>query len=238
MARALSKCGYCSRSRARELVSSGSVRVNGRVIRDPEQRVRVGRDAIEVDGKKIQAATKIYLMVNKPRGIVTTAEDERGRATVYSLLPDDLPWVAPVGRLDKASEGLLLMTNDSQWGARIASPDTHVSKTYHVQIAKVAGPELLQRMMSGVRGKGGDLLRVKQASVIRLGTKNCWLEILLDEGKNRQIRRLMDELGVEVLRLIRIAIGPLELGNLAKGKTRELTAREVAAFAHTQNLSS
>jgi 23S rRNA pseudouridine2605 synthase len=226
LARALSKYGYCSQSQAWDLILRGRVRVDERVVRSPEQRVRLGEDVIEVNGQKIRAGEKIYLKMNKPRGIVTTARDEKGRPTVYSLLPADMPWVAPVGRLDKASEGLLLLTNDSEWGARIASPDAHVSKTYHVQIATVAGPGLLRSMTSGVRDDG-DLLRVKEASVVRTGTKNSWLEVVLDEGKNRQIRRLMDALGVEVLRLIRVGIGPVQLGSLAKGEVRKLSRDEV-----------
>src|ERR1700722_2306564 len=132
LARALSKLGYCSRSHAAELIRSGRVRLNGNVRRDPETPVRVEKDHILVDGLAIDAPKKIYLMMNKPRGLVTTASDEQGRDTIYSVLEkagEPLPWVAPVGRLDKASEGLLLLTNDSEWGARIAAPETHVQKT-------------------------------------------------------------------------------------------------------------
>jgi len=160
------------------------------------------------------------MMVNKPRGLVTSAADEKGRATVYSLLSDDLPWVAPVGRLDKASEGLLLMTNDSEWAARIASPEEGVNKTYHVQIGAVAKPELLQKIQRGMRELTGEMLRVRRVSVVRSGVRNSWLEIVLDEGKKRQIRRIMRGLGIEVLRLIRIGIGPIRLGDLAKGQWR------------------
>lgn len=228
VARALSKLGYCSRSRAAELVRAGRVRVQGKVVRDPEHAVLPGRAVLEVDGEVVRAAKKVYLMLNKPRGIVTSAADEKGRATVYSMLADDLPWVAPVGRLDKASEGLLLMTNDSEWAARIADPEEGLSKTYHVQIGVGAGPELLEKIRRGVREARGEMLRVKKVSVVRSGVKNSWLEIVLEEGKNRQIRRIMDALGVEVLRLIRIAIGEVELGDLAKGQWRELTSEEVA----------
>jgi 23S rRNA pseudouridine2605 synthase len=212
--------------------------VNGRLVANPEQRVLLHKDSIEVDGQKIRAGQKIYLLLNKPRGIITSADDEKGRPTVYSLLPVDLLWVAPVGRLDKASEGLLLLTNDSVWGARIASPESHVSKTYHVQIAAVAGPELLRQLTSGVPDENGNVLRAKQASLIRIGAKNSWLEIVLNEGKNRHIRRLMDTFGIEILRLIRIAIGPLQLGSLPKGKMRELTDAEVAALAGRQAAAS
>src|ERR1700690_421737 len=243
LARALSKSGHCSRSSASTLIREGRVRLNGHVVCDPEKPVTLGRDDIEVDGRKVGAARKIYLMMNKPRGLVTSARDEKGRDTVYSLLPENQPWLAPVGRLDKASEGLLLLTNDSEWGARIASPETHVEKTYHVQIAALADAALIQRLALGVvaesgdRGigpsgdlKGEEVLRVKRAAIVRAGKKNSWLEIVLDEGKNRQIRRLLAALGIEVLRLVRIAIGPLRLGELAKGKVRELTQEEKLAL--------
>jgi 23S rRNA pseudouridine2605 synthase len=164
--------------------------------------------------------------MNKPRGIVTTASDEKGRDTVYSLLTADIPWIAPVGRLDKASEGLLLLTNDSEWGARVTAPETHLDKTYHVQIGRIADRELLEALKNGVRTKDGDTLRLKAAALLRQGQRNSWVEIILEEGKNRHIRRMLETLGIEVLRLIRVAIGPLGLGELAKGAVRELTAEE------------
>jgi 23S rRNA pseudouridine2605 synthase len=145
---------------------------------------------------------------------------------VYSLLPQDRRWLAPVGRLDKASEGLLLFTNDSEWAARITEPATHLDKTYHVQIAAVADEGLLSSLVAGLTD-GGELLKAKRARLLRVGTKNCWLELVLDEGKNRQIRRMFSALGIEVLRLVRVAIGPLQLGDLPKGATRELTHDEV-----------
>jgi 23S rRNA pseudouridine2605 synthase len=188
------------------------------------------RDRVVVDGKAIEAPSKIYLMMNKPRGLITTASDEQGRETVYSLLDDSLPWVAPVGRLDKASEGLLLLTNDSEWGARVAAPETHLEKTYHVQVGIVADDKLTQAMLAGIRTEEGDVLRALRVRLLRAGEKNCWLEIVLDEGKNRQIRRMLKELGVEVLRLVRVSIGPLQLGKLAKGAHRVLTAEEKVAI--------
>jgi len=230
LARALSKLGYCSRSQAAELIRGSHVRLNGAVRRDPETPVRLGRDRIEVNGQPVGASTKIYLVLNKPRGIVTTASDEKGRDTVYSLLRADLPWVAPVGRLDKASEGLLLLTNDSEWAAKITAPVTHLDKTYHVQIDTIADDALLQSFQKGVRSKEGDSLRVKRATILRHGERNSWLEIVLDEGKNRQIRRIFEELGAEVLRLIRVAVGPLALGDLFKGVSRPLTAGEKASL--------
>jgi 23S rRNA pseudouridine2605 synthase len=230
LARALSKLGYCSRSQAAELIRAGRVRLNQGVRRDPETPVRLERDRVVVDGKAIEAPSKIYLMMNKPRGLITTASDEQGRETVYSLLDDSLPWVAPVGRLDKASEGLLLLTNDSEWGARVAAPETHLEKTYHVQVGIVADDKLTQAMLAGIRTEEGDVLRALRVRRLRAGEKNCWLEIVLDEGKNRQIRRMLKELGVEVLRLVRVSIGPLQLGKLAKGAHRVLTAEEKVAI--------
>jgi 23S rRNA pseudouridine2605 synthase len=206
--------------------------LNGAVRRDPETPVRGERDRIAVDGQAVESQAKIYLLMNKPRGLLTTASDEKGRETVYSLLCDageSLPWVAPVGRLDKASEGLLLLTNDWELGARVAAPETHLEKTYHVQIGMVADEKLAQALRNGVRSEDGGILRALRASVLRSGEKNCWLEITLDEGKNRQIRRMLAALGVEVLRLVRVAIGPLRLGTLAKGAYRPLTTEEKLA---------
>jgi 23S rRNA pseudouridine2605 synthase len=233
LARALSKLGHCSRAQAAELIRAGRVRLNGTVRRDPETPVRLQRDRILVDGHGVDQQPKIYLVMNKPRGLVTTASDENGRDTVYSALNkagEPLRWVAPVGRLDKASEGLLLLTNDSEWGARIASPETHLPKTYHVQIGILADEKFLQAIVSGVTSEDGNLLRATQARLLRSGQKNCWLEIVLDEGKNRHIRRMLAARGVEVLRLVRVAIGPLQLGNLAKGTYRPLTADEKLAM--------
>ena len=230
LARALSKLGYCSRAQAAQLTRGGKVKVNGVVRRDPETPVRIGKDRIEIEGQPVAAAKRIYLVLNKPRGLVTTASDEKGRDTVYSLLGADLPWVAPVGRLDKASEGLLLLTNDSEWAARVTAPETHLDKTYHVQIGRISDAALLEALKKGVRTKEGDTLRVKDASLLRQGERNSWMEIILDEGKNRHIRRMLETLDIEVLRLIRVAIGPLALGELAKATVRQLTAEEKLAL--------
>jgi 23S rRNA pseudouridine2605 synthase len=233
LARAISKLGYCSRSQAAELIRAGRVGLNGRTKRDPETPVRIETDRIMVDGHAIASPQKNYLMMNKPRGLVTTASDEKGRKTVYEGLrkaTESLPWVAPLGRLDKASEGLLLLTNDSEWGARIIAPETHLEKTYHVQIRAVANEELTTAILNGVKNQEGEILRAKQARLLRTGVKNCWLEIVLDEGKNRQIRRMFTALDVEVLRLVRVAIGPLQLGKVGKGSYRPLTIEEKRAL--------
>jgi 23S rRNA pseudouridine2605 synthase len=217
LARALSKLGYCSRAQAAEFIRAGRVHLNGDISR---------QDMIEVDGRRIIASAKTYLLLNKPRSVITTASDEKGPETVYTLLGTDLAWVAPVGRLDKASEGLLLFTNDSEWAARVPAPETHLAKTYHVHIGTVADAALLKRLQEGIRTNDGDFLRVKCAGILRQGERNSWLEIVLDEGKNRQIRRMLQHLGIEVLRLVRVAIGPLALGDLPKGAHRPLTQAE------------
>ena len=226
LARALSKLGYCSRAKAAELIRAGKVRLNGRVQRAPETPVRMEKDRIEVDGQRVGAAEKIYLILNKPRGVVTTASDEQGRETVYDYLDEDSKWLAPVGRLDKASEGLLLLTNDPEWAARVTTPETHLDKTYHVQVGVIADDVLLRNLENGVRTRDGELLSAKRARLLRSGGRNSWLEIVLDEGKNRQIRRMLEHFKIEVLRLIRVAIGPIELRDLAKGEKRPLAQRE------------
>src|SRR5262249_6298522 len=226
LARALSKLGYCSRSSAAILIRNGEVRVGGRVVRDPGSPVIAGKERIEIRGERLDGARPIYLMLNKPRGIVTTARDEKGRETVYSLLPEYRQWLAPVGRLDKASEGLLLLTNDTGWAARITAPESCIEKRYHVQINSVAGNDLVHRLGSRVRADR-ETLKANRARSVRAGEQNCWLEMVLNEGKNRHIRRMLESLGIEVLRLVRVAIGPLCLGDLPKGKARELTVREL-----------
>lgn len=225
------------------LIRAGRVTLNERIVRDPERPARMPQDRIEVDGLPLDKHPAIYLIMNKPRGVVTTASDEKGRETVYDLLEPGLPWVGPVGRLDKASEGLLLLTNDSEWAAKITEPASHLDKKYHVQVDRVADADLLARMTRGCAVEGDSVdgsflrnteehLRAKAARLLRHGDKNSWLEITLDEGKNRQIRRLLEAQGVRVLRLVRVSIGPLELGDLKKGSVRPLTAVEKEEIDH------
>jgi 23S rRNA pseudouridine2605 synthase len=230
LARALSKLGYCSRSQAESLIRAGQVQLNRIVKRDPESPVALGRDRIEVRGELIRPTGKVYLMLNKPRGLVTTASDEKGRATIYSNLSGDLPWVAPVGRLDKASEGLLLLTNDPEWAAAVTVPESHLAKTYHVQVSGLRNAALTDALVKGFRVADVGFLKVKAANVLRQGDRNTWLAITLEEGKNRHIRRMLEHLEIEVLRLVRVAIGPLALGDLAKGASRPLTAEEKSAI--------
>ena len=228
LARVLSKRGYCSRTAAEVLVRAGRVQLNGRCVRDPECPVTRADARIEVDGQPVELPARRYLMLNKPRGLLTTAQDERGRDTVYRCFDGTpLGWIAPVGRLDKASEGLLLFSNDTAWAARIADPDTGPDKTYHVQVDQIPTTDVLATMQAGVM-VDGECLRAKSAVLLRTGTRNAWLEIVLDEGRNRQIRRLLATFGIGVLRLVRVSIGNLSLDDLAKGQWRDLSAKEVA----------
>jgi 23S rRNA pseudouridine2605 synthase len=250
LARALSKTGYCSRSQAAILIRAGRVTRNGSVVRDPEFPVRMPHDLIAIDASPLVPAPPIYLAMNKPRGVVTTAADEKQRKTVYGLLDSGLPWVSPVGRLDQASEGLLLFTNDSEWAAKITDPSSHLEKKYHVQVNCVPTPDLLARIVRGCQvrcasdavvppsGRSTERLSAKMARLLRHGGTNSWLEITLEEGKNRHIRRLLEGLEVRVLRLVRVSIGSLELGDLKKGATRSLTTQEKLALDRAVRLLS
>lgn len=228
LARVLSKLGVCSRTQAAAWICAGRVRVNGCVVRNPEFPTRQERDRLQLDGQVLGQGERIYLMLNKPRGLVTSTSDEHDRDTVYRCFADaELPWLGPVGRLDKASEGLLLFSNDPQWAARITDPDSGPRKTYHVQVDAIPGDAVLERLRHGI-DIDGEWMRVAAVEQLRAGTRNAWLEIVLDEGRNRQIRRLLAACDLGVLRLLRIAIGGLLLGDLAKGGWRHLDAAEVA----------
>ncbi|HEV2539256.1 MAG TPA: pseudouridine synthase [Frateuria sp.] len=230
LARVLSKRGVCSRSQAEQWIRAGRVALDGRVVRNPEHPVTQGQGGITVDGQPVGETAPVYLMFNKPRGLVVSAADERGRATVYDALAEaGMPWLGPVGRLDKASEGLLLLSNDTVWAARITDPAAHREKTYHVQVDCVPDARLLARLGEGVSDQG-EWLAARRVALLRAGEKNAWLEIVLDEGRNRHIRRLLAANGIGVLRLVRVAIGELRLGDLAKGRWRHLAADEVEAL--------
>lgn len=200
------------------------------MVRDPEYPVDVSRASIHVDGVDAALPVARYLVLNKPRGLVTTASDERGRETVYRCFDGaDLGWIAPVGRLDQASEGLLLFTNDPAWAAAVTDPARGPDKTYHVQVDACPAEPQLEAMLRGLR-VDGERLSVASVRVMRAGGRNAWLEVVLHEGRNRQIRRLMAACGLEVLRLVRVAIGPVVLGELAKGAWRALDDAELEAL--------
>ena len=231
LARVLSKLGVCSRSEATKLIAAGRVSLNGAVRKNPEAPVEIGRDVLLLDGLPLDSKAKVYVMLNKPRGLVTTASDEKGRATVQQCFEGaKLPPLHAVGRLDMASEGLLLFTNDTAWSAGITAPEQHLDKLYHVQIDRLADAALLARMTSGITDEDGHHLRARRAELLRMGEKNSWLAITLNEGRNRHIRKLLLALGCEVLRLVRVAIGTVPLGELDKGQWRHLTTAEVRAL--------
>jgi 23S rRNA pseudouridine2605 synthase len=232
LARILSKRGLCSRSQAEAWIRAGRVAIDGVVCSDPDRRTALDAAGISIDGAPVDdRVAPVYLMLNKPRGLVSTRSDERGRATVYQCLDDPaLPWLAPVGRLDQASEGLLLFSNDSAWAARVAAPGAGLLKRYHVQIDRLADDALLAALRRGV-DDAGEHLRAAGVAVLRQGTVGSWLQIDLDQGRNRQIRRMLAAHGVAVRRLLRVAVGPLQLGDLAKGRWRHLKAAEVVALA-------
>jgi 23S rRNA pseudouridine2605 synthase len=204
--------------------------VNDDLVRDAEFPVIQGVDRISIDGLDSTAQHPLVIMLNKPRGLVTTTKDEQGRSTVYECLADsDLPWLAPVGRLDKASEGLLLFSNDPAWAARVTDPATGPEKTYHVQVNRLPDDALIAGLERGVE-VDGEHLAAKSVQRLRAGERNAWLEVVLEEGRNRQIRRLLSAFDIAVLRLIRVAIGPLLLGPLPKGQWRRLTDEEVKSL--------
>ncbi|WP_442967124.1 pseudouridine synthase [Rhizobium sp. GN54] len=228
--RAFSKLGICSRKQAEAFIVEGRVRVNGKVTAAVDTWVDMNSDRIELDGRPLAAREKVYLALNKPRGLVTTRDDPEGRKTVFDCLEGlDLPFVAPIGRLDKASEGLLLFTNDTQLAQRLLDPDKDVRKVYHVQVTGTPGEAELARMRAGIVADD----RVLTAAAVRLlraGEKNAWLEVELTEGKNRQIRRMLEALGMECLRLVRVSIGAVLLGDLAKGAVRFLGDEEIRSL--------
>jgi pseudouridine synthase len=224
--RALSKAGLGSRTEARTWIGAGRVNVNGRVIQTPDHWVDLERDKIELDGKPIQESEKVYLLLYKPKGYLTTYKDPEGRPTVYDLLPDLKSFVFPVGRLDLDSSGLLLMTNDSALAEQLTNPDYKVSKTYLVKSATVLSREQLDRLRGGVELNDGPT-RPAVVQRIRESAKRSFLEITISEGRNRQVRRMLEAVDSKVLKLVRTAIGPLRIGDLSIGKYRPLTSAEV-----------
>jgi 23S rRNA pseudouridine2605 synthase len=230
VARILSKLGVCSRRTAEDWVAQGRVSLGQRLLSDPETPLRAADvPRLRVDGNPVAAMAPVYLALFKPRGYVTTARDERGRRTVYDLLPAGLPWVAPVGRLDQASEGLLLLTNDSTWAARVSGPGGAVAKHYDVQVSPPPDEATLADLRAGI-DDGGELLVAEAVGVLRSGGRRAWLRFELHAGRNRQIRRMCAAVGLDVLRLVRVAIGGLGLGDLRAGQSRRLGDAELAAI--------
>jgi 23S rRNA pseudouridine2605 synthase len=225
--RFLAQGGIASRRKAESLITEGHVRVNGRVVTEMGSRVQPGRDRIEVDGRRVVVERPVYLMLNKPRGYVTTLSDPEGRPTVMKLLQRVEERVYPVGRLDFNTEGLLLITNDGDLAHGLMHPRRQVDKVYRVKVRGAAGPELVSALERGVEVDG----ELRTASVTVLGVteggKNTWLEMTIHEGRNRQIHRMIEAVGLMVAKLERVGYGGLELGTLPRGKSRPLLPREL-----------
>lgn len=220
--RVLSKAGVGSRSEARRWVGEGRVQVNGRVEGDPNRWIDLERDRVSFDGKPLEQAAATYLLLHKPAGYLTTYRDPEGRKTIFDLLPDRERYLFPVGRLDLDTSGLLILTNDTAFAERLTNPEYHVPKTYRVKASKVLGDEELERLRNGLELRDGP---TRPAIVNRIGP--AVFEITITEGRNRQVRRMVEALDAKVEKLKRIAIGEVTLGDLEAGSTRALTAEEV-----------
>lgn len=224
--RLISKRGLLSRKEAALAILKGSVKVNGLICKIPLTYVDP-RCIIEIDGIKALDQSKHYLILNKPKGLIVSRSDEKNRTTVYECLKDwKGPLIQAVGRLDQASEGLLLFTNDHVWANKLMDPKTHVNKIYHVQTNPIPSLEILEKLSRGIILDG---VKTKPAKfeLVRAGEKNGWLQVELQEGRNRQIRNMLASENIEVLRLIRVQIGSLQLGELKKGEWRELAIEEI-----------
>jgi 23S rRNA pseudouridine2605 synthase len=235
--RVLSKAGIGSRTDARSWIGAGRVAVNGKVIQTPDHWVDLDRDRVTLDGKPVTEQKKVYLLLYKPTGYLTTYRDPDNRPTVYDLIPDVEQWVAPVGRLDLDTSGLLLMTNDNDLADRVMSPESKIPKTYLVKTSSILSDDDLQRLRGGVELSDGP---TKLAQVVRSrdSASSTFLEITISEGRNRQVRRMIEAVGSRVRKLVRIAIGPLRIGDLQIGKWRMLTSAEVRQFVQTQSPSA
>ena len=226
--RVLSKAGVGSRVEARRWIHAGRVKVNGAVTRNPDQWVDVARDRVRLDDKPLVARERLYVLLYKPAGYLTTYNDPRGRPTVYDLLTDVGTFLPTVGRLDLDTSGLLLLTNDNQFAERVTNPASHVPKTYLVKASMLLTDGQLQRLRDGIELADGP---TRPAIVTRLrdSAKYTRFEITLTEGRNRQVRRMVEALEAHVLKLVRVKIGPLAIGKLPIGKWRLLTPAEVQA---------
>jgi 23S rRNA pseudouridine2605 synthase len=228
--RVLSRFGLASRAESRAAILAGRLKVNGRVVRDPDCWVRPDREMFHLDGERLAQARKVYLLFYKPKGVITSHGDPGGRKTVYDYLGERHRWVAPVGRLDKDTSGLLLFTNDTAFGDFVTHPASRIPKTYLVKLNGLMSDETIAELAAGVEMKRGDFARPESVRRIEDRGRYTWLEVVLTEGKNREVRRMVEAVGFRVLKLVRTGIGRLTLEGLEVGKWRELSSGEVAAL--------
>jgi 23S rRNA pseudouridine2605 synthase len=224
--RVLSKAGIGSRTEARKWVAAGRVRVNGKQVRDPDQWVDLERDRVELDGKPLRREERVYLLMYKPTGYITTHRDPQGRPTVYELLPDDDRYLFSAGRLDLDTSGLLILTNDAQFAERLTNPEYHVPKTYLVKASRHLTDDDLDKLRNGIELRDGMTRPAKVERIREAGGKTVF-EITITEGRNRQVRRMVEALEAKVLKLVRVAIGTIRIGDLQIGKVRPLTDAEI-----------
>jgi len=225
--RVLSRYGLASRTEARGAIRAGRIKLNGRVVRDPECWVKPGKDVVYLDGEKLKPARKAYLLFYKPKGVIASHGDPAGRKTVYDCLGDDHRWLLPVGRLDKDTSGLLLMTNDTEFADFVTRPSSGVSKTYLVKTSGLMSDKIVAELNQGVQMKRGDWAKPQSVRRVEDRGKYTWLEVILTEGKNREVRRMIEAVGFKVLKLVRTRIGPLMLAGLEVGQWRKLSPSEV-----------
>jgi len=228
--RVFSKAGIASRTDARSWIGAGRVRVNGKVVQNPDHWVDLERDRVTLDGRPLRTTERMYILLYKPTGYLTTFRDPEGRPTVYDLIGDAAAWLSPVGRLDLDTSGLLLMTNDTEFAERVSNPDHKVPKTYQVKASTLLSDEQLDQLRSGVELADGPT-RPAQVTRLRDSAKYTHVEITIAEGRNRQVRRMIEAVGSKVLKLVRTAIGPIRIGELPIGKWRHLTEEEYVALA-------
>ncbi len=231
LARALSKFGVCSRREAERWIALGRVAVNGVEERAPSRWIDPRRDRVSVDGRPVGDETeRVVIALHKPTGLVTTRTDPGGRPTVYDALGETGRWVFPVGRLDRDTSGLLILTNDHRLGERLTSPDHHLPKTYHARVSGVPDAQAVRALREGLTLDDGSLTRPARVRLLGSRVGGSWLEIVLTEGRNRQVRRMCAAVGHDVLELVRVGIGRLRLSELAlaPGEWRSLTPDEVA----------
>jgi 23S rRNA pseudouridine2605 synthase len=224
--RVLSKAGVGSRTEARRWIAAGRVRVNGKAVRDPDAWVDLERDKVEFDGKPLRREQRVYLLLYKPTGYLTTRKDPEGRPTIYDLLPADNRYLFSAGRLDLDTSGLLILTNDAQFAEQLTNPDYHVPKTYLVKANRHLADDDLERLRNGIELRDGPTRPATVTRIREAGGKTVF-EIIITEGRNRQVRRMVEALDAKVLKLVRVAIGPIRIGDLQMGKVRELTPDEV-----------